>query len=288
MKVLIQMGTRIEGIPHDGRAATRGWRGSPAWPGTAAPTCSGCARATTARTARPGAAPAVAGSSASPRALTSGTTPARSRCRRRSGSRIIPAWPSPVTGSLCCPRRARLCGSGSSSRAAGRWPARGGPTVSRPTGTAGLPTATWRAFPGSPPTGSWWSPTGPRRGSSPSTAEPRTSRSMSSTSPELPLRALFQRRIAGDDALLELARLRFAQAGLAAELYADTPEQLDRGLSFAPAGMPTVHLGRAINLLDPGDREVVRGFADRFAGRVWGLVVHDKREMATRTDELVA
>jgi hypothetical protein len=37
-----------------------------------------------------------------------------------------------------------------------------------------------------------------------------------------PLHALFQRRVDGDDALLRLARLRFEQAGLAAEVYADT------------------------------------------------------------------
>jgi hypothetical protein len=33
---------------------------------------------------------------------------------------------------------------------------------------------------------------------------------------------------------------------------------------------------------------VVREFADRFAGRVAGLVVHDKREMAGKTDRLLA
>jgi hypothetical protein len=49
-----------------------------------------------------------------------------------------------------------------------------------------------------------------------------------------PLRALFQRRVDSDDALLELARLRFDQAGLAAEVYADTPEQLEGVLGFAP------------------------------------------------------
>ena len=41
-----------------------------------------------------------------------------------------------------------------------------------------------------------------------------------------PLHALFYRRVAGDDALLQLAGLRFAQAGLAAETYADSPGEL--------------------------------------------------------------
>jgi hypothetical protein len=105
-----------------------------------------------------------------------------------------------------------------------------------------------------------------------------------------PLRALFQRRVDGDDALLRLARLRFAQAGLAAEVYADTPEQLEWILGFAPSRphLPVVHLGRGVNLLDGGGRAAVQGFADRFAGRVAGLVVHDKAEMATRTGDLVA
>ena len=39
---------------------------------------------------------------------------------------------------------------------------------------------------------------------------------MTASSPAL--RALFQQRVAGDTALLELARLRFAQAGMAAEV----------------------------------------------------------------------
>jgi sugar phosphate isomerase/epimerase len=105
-----------------------------------------------------------------------------------------------------------------------------------------------------------------------------------------PLRALFQRRVDGDDALLRLARLRFAQAGLAAEVYADTHEQLEWILGFAPSRPwpPVVHLGRQLNLLHERDRAAVEGFAARFGGRVAGLVVHDKAEMAARTGELVA
>ena len=103
------------------------------------------------------------------------------------------------------------------------------------------------------------------------------------------LRALFQQRVDGDDALLRLARLRFEQAGLGAEVYADAPEQLDAILGFAPARplLPVVHLHRGVDLLQAGGRAVVEAFADRFAGRVWGLVVHDKAAMADRTGELV-
>ena len=49
-----------------------------------------------------------------------------------------------------------------------------------------------------------------------------------------PLHALFYRRVAGDDALLELAGLRFTQTGLAAETYAETPGELEHVLQFVP------------------------------------------------------
>ena len=101
--------------------------------------------------------------------------------------------------------------------------------------------------------------------------------------------ALFQRRFEGDDALLRLAHLRFVQAGLAAEVYADTPEQLDHVLGFTPppGHLPTVHLNRTVNLLHAPDRRLVQDYAVRFSGRVSGLVVHDQRDMATRIPELM-
>jgi hypothetical protein len=102
--------------------------------------------------------------------------------------------------------------------------------------------------------------------------------------------ALFQQRVDGDDALLRLAGLRFAQMGMAAEVHANTPDQLETVLQFVPphARLPVVHLSRGINVLQGRDRAMVREFADRFAGRVAGLVVHDKREMAAQTDRLLA
>ena len=110
------------------------------------------------------------------------------------------------------------------------------------------------------------------------------------SSPALPpVRGLFQQRLAGDDALLRLARLRFTQAGMAAETYADTPDQLERVLRYLPPhpALPTVHLGRGVNLLDESGRGLVEQFAVQFAGRVSGLVVHDKAPMLSRTDDLV-
>jgi hypothetical protein len=103
------------------------------------------------------------------------------------------------------------------------------------------------------------------------------------------LHALFYRRVAGDDALLELAGLRFAQTGLAAETYAETPDELEHVLRFVPPHrhLPTVHLNRGINLLHEQGRATVEEFADRFAGRVGGLVVHDQRDMGDQTDRLL-
>jgi hypothetical protein len=104
-----------------------------------------------------------------------------------------------------------------------------------------------------------------------------------------PVHALFQRRVAGDDALLKLAGLRFAQMGLAAEVYADTPEELEHVLRFVPPHpyLPVVHLNRRVNVLHESGRAVVREFADRFAGRLRGVVVHDSREMGAQTDRLL-
>ncbi len=97
-----------------------------------------------------------------------------------------------------------------------------------------------------------------------------------------PVHALFQQRTSGDDALLRLAQLRFAQMGVAAEVYADTPDQLEHVLRFAPTTprLPVVHLNRGIDLLHEPGRSVVRDFASRFTGRIIGLNVHDRRAMA--------
>jgi hypothetical protein len=106
----------------------------------------------------------------------------------------------------------------------------------------------------------------------------------------VPVHALFQRHVSGDEALLELAALRFAQMGVAAEVYADNPDQLEDVLRFAPAHprLPTVHLNRGLNLLRERDRAAVKDFAGRFAGRVTGFVVHDSRDMGTQSDQLLA
>ncbi len=87
---------------------------------------------------------------------------------------------------------------------------------------------------------------------------------------------------------MRLAGIRFAQAGMPAEVYADDPDQLEYVLRFVPehSARPVVHLNRRLNLLDPGGQAAVRAFTSRFAGRVHGLVVHDRREMRDRMPEV--
>ncbi len=105
-------------------------------------------------------------------------------------------------------------------------------------------------------------------------------------SPRPPILALFQKRIDGDDALLQLASLRFKEAGLGPEFYAGTPDELERLLMFKPAPeVPvTVHLPRWINLFDEYSRALVLDFAEKFKKRILGLIVHDQSEIAFRFD----
>src|SRR3954465_11648475 len=103
------------------------------------------------------------------------------------------------------------------------------------------------------------------------------------------VRGLFQQRVAGDEALLRLAALRFAQAGMPAELYADTPQDVERLLRYLPDHQtrPTVHLNRGTNLLHPEAQAAVLAFVERLGDRIHGLVVHDKRDMIDRVPDLV-
>jgi hypothetical protein len=77
--------------------------------------------------------------------------------------------------------------------------------------------------------------------------------------------------------------------GLAAEAYADAPDELEHILQFVPPHpyLPVVHLNRGINVLHERSRAVAAEFADRFAGRLSGVVVHDSREMGAQTDRLI-
>jgi len=102
--------------------------------------------------------------------------------------------------------------------------------------------------------------------------------------------ALFQKRIDGDDALLELARLRFQEAGLGAEYYAASPEELSWLLRFRPRpdAPVVVHLPREIDLFSSEGHQQVLSFAIAFNGPVYGLVVHDQIEISERLEEYEA
>ena len=101
--------------------------------------------------------------------------------------------------------------------------------------------------------------------------------------------ALFEKRINGDDALLELARHRFAQARMGAEMYAAMPEQLAELMHFRPSPEAPVliHLPRDLNLLDEQGQKRILAFASHFAGQVYGMVLHDHETMTQRKKEYI-
>src|SRR5436190_11600934 len=99
--------------------------------------------------------------------------------------------------------------------------------------------------------------------------------------------ALFEKRIDGDDALMELARVRFQQARMGAEMHAGTPDELEWALLFRPSvDEPViVHLPRDFKVSDAHSQEEILKFAARFSGRVRGLVIHDQPEMVSRDED---
>jgi hypothetical protein len=101
------------------------------------------------------------------------------------------------------------------------------------------------------------------------------------------VRGLFPLPVDGDDALLRLAQLRFAQLGMPAEFYAHSPAALESVLRFAP-DLPIVHLDRAIDVRTAAGQAAVDEFTARFAGRVAGFVVHDQAGMAADVPQVVA
>jgi len=98
---------------------------------------------------------------------------------------------------------------------------------------------------------------------------------------------LFEKRIDGDDALMELARMRFQQARMGAEMHAATPEQLEGVMRFRPAkDLPVVvHLPRYFNLLSEENRRQIAEIASAFAGRIYGMVIHDHAELISRSED---
>jgi len=107
--------------------------------------------------------------------------------------------------------------------------------------------------------------------------------------PKVTTLGLFEKRIEGDDNLMLLARQRFQQAGMGAEMHAVTPEELDQLLSFRPSEETPVilHLPRDFNLAEEVSRMGILDFATRFAGRISGMVLHDHAALTTAPAEYV-
>jgi len=98
---------------------------------------------------------------------------------------------------------------------------------------------------------------------------------------------LFEKRIDGDDSLMELARLRFRQAGMGTEIYTANPEGLEWTMRFRPDGNTPVvaHLSRNMDLAEAGCHAQIEDIARRFAGRVYGLVIHDHPKLVEQPRE---
>jgi hypothetical protein len=101
------------------------------------------------------------------------------------------------------------------------------------------------------------------------------------------LAMLIKQDLEGDDALLRLGQIRFQEAGLGAEIYPVTPEQLTEQLAFCPTDRPcTAHLPRNLNLLLPEARDRILEFAARAAGRLYGVLVHDDWQFGDRREQV--
>lgn len=89
---------------------------------------------------------------------------------------------------------------------------------------------------------------------------------------------------------MQLARRRFDQAGMGAEMHAATPEQLEWALKFRPDQNQAVmvHLPRDFDLVQEQTRYRIVEFAKACAGRAYGLLIHDHAALAGRKQEYVA
>lgn len=101
--------------------------------------------------------------------------------------------------------------------------------------------------------------------------------------------ALFEKRIGGDDALLDLARLCFQKSHIAPEFYAGSIEELNHLFQFNPFPdrPPAVHLPRGLDLFEQSAKDLIIDFTRNFAGRTFGFVLHDQKEIADRFDDYV-
>jgi hypothetical protein len=109
-------------------------------------------------------------------------------------------------------------------------------------------------------------------------------------SSELKTLALFEKRFAGDDALLRLAQAKFKEAGMGAEVHAGTPEQLQEILKFRPSlTLPVVvHLPRSFDLVEATCRQQIVELVQRCGESIDGVVLHDHSAIPARHADYVA
>lgn len=96
---------------------------------------------------------------------------------------------------------------------------------------------------------------------------------------------IFNRMIEGDDALLVLAALRYAEAGIGAEMYPWGPEYLPVVRNFLPeTSVCTIHLARDLDSSTPMGREQILAYARTAGGRLRGMVTHDNPNLVANPD----
>jgi hypothetical protein len=103
------------------------------------------------------------------------------------------------------------------------------------------------------------------------------------------LAMLARQGIEGDDALLRLARERFREAGVGAELYPNDPEDFREILKFKPANLPcTVHLPRYLDLTNAATLDEIMKYAQIGSNRIHGMILHDNEAFASAPYDVTA
>jgi sugar phosphate isomerase/epimerase len=101
---------------------------------------------------------------------------------------------------------------------------------------------------------------------------------------------LFHRHFDGDEALLRLARQRFEELDIAAELHPNNVEHALAEWPLAPGDgiLHFAHLPRHLDVLSSQHRDEISRFVSHLSGRARGVVVHDHRSWLDRPSDVVA
>ncbi len=99
---------------------------------------------------------------------------------------------------------------------------------------------------------------------------------------------LFEKRIEGDDALLQLARIRYTERNLGAEIYAEHPDTLRSLLALtAPEQPVTVHLPRWFDVTNAAHAEFLQSMLQIRRDGLIGYVTHDSAEAQANPDRVI-